>query len=102
MSKFCQVIISSNIKKETDKISNTLVKKKLVAGCLIIKGPSKFWWKKKIVKKNYYNIQCFTLTKYKKRIINEVEKISSEDVPIIAFFNIDGNNKFLDWIEKSL
>ena len=102
MNRYCQAVISSESKKDIDRISENLIKKKLIAGCLITKGPSKFWWKKKIVKMNYYNANCFSLTRNKAKIIREVEGASSEEVPIISFVEIDGNKKFLRWIENSL
>jgi len=99
---FCQVLISATSKEEADRISGKLVTKKLIAGSLIIKGSSRYWWKGKIVKKEYYNIQAFSLVKNKKRIIEEVKKVHSDKCPIIAFFKMDGNEEFLRWIEKSV
>ena len=100
MNKFCQVIISATSKKEADSISDSLVAKKLIAGSLIIKGPSRYWWNDKIVEKEYYNIQAFSLMKKKDQIINDVKKIHSDECPIIAFTIIDGNKEFLDWIKE--
>jgi uncharacterized protein involved in tolerance to divalent cations len=99
--EFCQVLISATTKKEANKISDDLVKKKLIAGSLIIKGPSRYWWEGRIVEKEYYNIQAFSLMENKLRIITEVKKIHSDQCPIIAFFKMDGNDEFLEWIKKS-
>ncbi len=99
---FRQILISATSKKETDKISDTLVKKRLVAGSLIIKGPSRYWWKDKIIEKEYYNIQAFTLMKNKLKIISEVKKIHKDKCPIIVFIKIDGNDEFLKWIKESV
>ena len=99
---FCQVLISATSKREADKISDTLVKKKLVAGALILKGPSRYWWKEKIVEKEYYNLQTFSLMKNKSEIIAEVKKNHSDECPIIAFFEMDGNDEFLKWVEESI
>ena len=82
MNEFCQVIISATSKKEADSISDSLVAKKLIAGSLIIKGPSRYWWNDKIVEKEYYNIQAFSLMKKKDQIINDVKKIHSDECPI--------------------
>ena len=100
MNEFCQVMISATSKKEADSISDSLVAKKLIAGSLIIKGPSRYWWNDKIVEKEYYNIQAFSLMKKKDQIINDVKKIHSDECPIIAFTIIDGNKEFLDWIKE--
>lgn len=100
--EFCQVLISAPTEKEANKISDTLVKKKLVAGSLIYKGPCRFWWQGKTIEKDYYNVQCFSLMKNKSKIISEIERIHSEECPIIAFFKIDGNDKFLKWVKESV
>ena len=97
--EFCQVLISATTKKEANKISDDLVKKKLIAGSLIMKGPSRYWWKGKIEGQKYYNIQAFSLMENKLRIITEVKKIHSDKCPIIAFFKMDGNDEFLEWIK---
>ncbi len=102
MSVFCQALISAASRKEADKISDSLVNKKLVAGSLIINGPSRYWWDGKIVEKEYFNVQTFSLTKNKEKIIKEVKKIQSDECPIIAFFAMDGNKEFLDWIDDSV
>lgn len=39
---FCQIWISANNKEEANKISDSLVKQKLIAGSLIIKGDSRY------------------------------------------------------------
>jgi periplasmic divalent cation tolerance protein len=100
--KFCQVLISATSKKEANKISDALTKKRLIAGSLIIKGPSRYWWKGKIVEKEYFNISAFSMLKNKEKIISEVEKIHTDECPIIVFIQIDGNKEFLEWIEKSV
>ena len=99
-SEFCQIIISATTKKEADTISDHLIKQKLIAGSLILKGPSRYWWGGKIVEKTYYNISTFSLSKHKNKIIQEVKKVHSDKCPIIAFHYIDGNEEFLDWIRE--
>jgi periplasmic divalent cation tolerance protein len=98
----CRVRISATSDEEAKVISRTLVEKKLVAGTMISKGNSHYWWKGKIVEKIYWNIGAFSLSIHKKAIIEEVEKMHSDECPIIAFNEIDGNAKFLEWIKESL
>ena len=100
--KFCQILISATNRLEANTISDTLVKEKLVAGSLITKGPSRYWWKGSIVEKEYYNISVFSLSKNKDKIIKEIKKYHSDKCPIISFVEIDGNQEFLEWIEKSV
>ncbi len=102
MRGFCQVFISAKKKKEAERIAKTLLYKKLIAGSLIIKGNARYWWKDKTEKKDYYNVQAFTLMKNKNKIIKKVRKISSEKTPIISFSKIEGNKEFLNWIKNSL
>ncbi len=97
-----QTIISATSRQEANTISDFLVKNKLIAGSMIIKGPCRYWWEDKIVEKEYYNIQAFTLTKNKDRIIQEVKNLHSDKCPIIVFIKIGGNKEFLDWIEESV
>lgn len=101
-STYCQATISATSKKEADRISDLLVRKKLLPGTLIVRGPSRYWWKGKIVEKIYFNVQGFTLRKNTKNIIREVKKIHSDECPIIAFVPIDGNKEFLAWIQESV
>ena len=44
----------------------------------------------------------FSDIKNKSKIIDEVKKFHSDKCPIIAFFKIDGNKEFLDWILESV
>lgn len=102
MPGYCQVLISATTRKEANAISDLLVKKKLIAGSLLLKGPSRYWWEGRIVEKEYYNVQAFTLARHKKKIIDEVKGVHSDQCPIIAFFALDGNKDFLRWIEESV
>ena len=99
---YCRVRISATSEEEANKISKTLVEKKLVAGTMIYKGNSHYWWKGEIVEKLYWNIGAFSLTKNKDKIIEEVRKLHSDECPIIALNEIDGNEDFLTWIKESL
>lgn len=102
MGTHCQVVISATSKEEADKISDELIKGKLIAGSLIIKGPSRYWWEGKIIEKEYFNIQAFSLINHKEEIIAEVRKIHSDVCPIITFSTIDGNEEFLEWVKDSV
>ena len=100
--EFYYILISATSKEEADKISDSLVTKKLVAGTLITKGPSKYWWENKVVEREYYNINASSLAKNKDKIISEVKKLHSDKCPIIMFFEMDGNEEFLNWIKESV
>jgi len=98
----CRVRISATSEEEANKISKSLVKKKLVAGTMIYKGNCHYWWNKEIVERMYWNIGAFSIMKNKKAIIVEVKKHHSDKCPIVAFNEIDGNEEFLKWIDDSV
>jgi uncharacterized protein involved in tolerance to divalent cations len=65
-----------------------------------MKGPSRYWWKGRVVEKEYFNISAFSVMGNKERIVSEVKKIHRDECPIIAFFKMDGNEEFLDWVRE--
>lgn len=99
---YCRIRISAPSKEEADKISKTLVRKKLVAGTMIYKGNCHYWWGNKIIEKEYWNIGAFSLLRLKDDITREIKIIHTDKCPIIAFTKIDGNEEFLKWIRESV
>ena len=96
--------ITCSKKKEASKIAKFLVKNKLVACANIINNvDSIFLWKKKVKKAKEVLIVGKTMKKNIQKIIKNVKKIHSYEIPCIIFFDIkNGNNKFLKWIIKSV
>lgn len=101
MTQYCRVRISATSEIEANTISRALVTQKLVAGTIMYSGNCHYWWKDEIVEKVYWNIGAFSVMAHKDAIINEVKKLHSDECPIIAFNEIDGNEEFLEWITKS-
>lgn len=100
---FYQALISATSEAEAEKILERLVKNRLVAGGLITRGKSLYWWNKKPVQRVYWNLSAFTTSEKTKQIISAVKKIHADKVPIIAFFKIEtGNQDFLRWIEENV
>jgi len=97
-----QVSISAETKEQADEILNALLAKKLVTGGQILNAPARFLWKGSVVDMNYFTLTSFSLAKNKEEIIAEVKKISIEEVPMVTFTCIDGNEELLRWIEKTL
>ena len=91
-------------KKEANKIARLLVKKKLVACANIVNNvDSVFTWKDKVLKTKEILIVGKTMNKNVQKIIKEVKKLHSYDVPCVIFFDIkNGNTDFLKWIIKSV
>ena len=103
MKKFYRGLISATSKEEAKKILAELASKKLVAGGLISEGFSSYWWEGRLEEKIYFNISVFTVENNKSPIIEMVKSIHSDEVPIIAFFEIaDANQEFLEWISDSV
>ena len=102
MIKFCQVLINCVSKEEADKVLDILLEKRLIAGGLITHGPSRYHWKGKIDEHEYFTISAFSLQQNKQKIISEVRKLHSDETPVIAFLEIDGNEDFLKWIEDEV
>ena len=91
-------------KKEAHKIASFLVKKKLVACANIINNvDSIFSWKGKVIKAKEILIVGKTMNKNVQKIIKNVKKLHSYEVPCVIFFDIkNGNTDFLKWIIKSV
>ncbi|HLD24453.1 MAG TPA: divalent cation tolerance protein CutA [Patescibacteria group bacterium] len=102
MSRYFQGYISATTKQQADEILDLLLRKKLVAGGLLLNGPTRFWWKGKIVDSHYYNISVFTKEPFKQPIIEEVQNLSNEEVPMVWFIELDGNTELLTWVDTSL
>ncbi len=89
---------------EAKLISKILLKKKLIACSNIIKNVnSMFLWKNKIQNSKEIIVVGKTVKKNQSKIISEVKKAHSYEVPCIIFFKIiSGNSAFLNWIKKSV
>lgn len=100
--KYYTLTVSAETDEQADKILNSLLLKKLVTGGQIIHAPARFLWKGNITDMDYYTVYSFTIDVHKEEIIKEVEKNSVEEVPMITFTEIEGNEKLLKWIEETL
>tara|TARA_B100000945_G_C20235734_1_gene527501 strand:+ start:13 stop:327 length:315 start_codon:yes stop_codon:yes gene_type:complete len=91
-------------KKEANKIAAFLVKNKLVACANIIHSvDSLFTWKGKVTKAKEILIVGKTMNKNVQKIVKNVKKLHSYEVPCVIFFDIrNGNTDFLKWIIKSV
>ncbi|MFB6241189.1 MAG: divalent cation tolerance protein CutA [Candidatus Nanosalina sp.] len=97
-----KVVISATSKEEADQISDMMIRNELIAGTMIHSGPSRYHWDGEIVENEYFRVQGHRLAKHKEKIIEKVEEIHEDEVPIIEFTEIDGNSGFIDCIEESV
>jgi uncharacterized protein involved in tolerance to divalent cations len=102
MNNYFQAQISAETKDQADQILNALLKEKLVTGGQIINAPARFLWKGEVADIDYFMINSFTIRENKEKIIKVVEGISVEEVPMISFTAIEGNEKLLNWIIETL
>lgn len=101
--KYYEVFISAENQEQADMILNSLLEKKIVTGGQFINTPARFLWKGKINDmKEYLLITSFTTEKYKNAVVEDVKKTSVEDVPMLRFFEFDGNEELLKWIDETL
>ena len=100
--KYYQILISSENERQANAILDALLQKKLVLGGPILKGPAKFWWRKKIVSMGYCFVLTYSIAKLKGSITREVEKVSEEEVPMISFMPFEPNQKLRKLIDQTL
>ena len=101
-SNYYQVFISAEDKKQANTILNALLKKKLILGGPILKGPARFWWKGKVVEMDYCYLFTYTKSNLKEKIIQEVNLVSVEEIPMVSFIPFEGNDKLLKLIDETL
>mgnify|MGYP001234161117 FL=1 len=95
--------ITTKNHKEAVKIASILVKKRLVACANIFNNvKSVFLWNNKISKSKEVIIIGKSTKKNQTKIISEVKKKHSYDIPCVVFTKIlSGNKEFLKWINSS-
>ena len=95
--------ITCKNKKEAEKISYTLLNRRLAACCNLIQARSLYLWQNKLNKDNEVIILAKTLDKKFNKIKKEVLKIHSYKVPCILKIKIEEtNDKFLKWLKSEI
>ena len=103
-NSFVMVVITCSSKREAISISDSLLKKRLIACSNIIdKIESKFWWNGSINKAIETLVICKTIGNNFKAVEKEVKKLHSYKVPEIIALPIARLSKdYLHWIEDSV
>lgn len=91
------VYLTCKDKKEAEKISLHLLKKRLIACANIFPIRSLYWWEGKIAKGMESAVIAKTVSKKFKKIIKEVRKIHSYEVPCILRIEADANDDYERW-----
>jgi uncharacterized protein involved in tolerance to divalent cations len=102
MAHYREAHISAKDEDQANLILNTLLKEKLVTGGLLFIAPARFLWQEKLVDLQYFNISAFTIEKNQKQIIETVKKVTKEELPMVWFTEIEGNEELLNWIDDIL
>lgn len=101
MEKYIIVTTLCNNDKIANRIVETLLSKKLVAGSQITKVHSKYWWNNILEECDEYKIDFRTKESLFAEIENEIKKIHDYEVCEISYNEIKGSNEeFIDWINK--
>ena len=89
--------------EEAQKISQTLLEKKLIACANFFPIKSMYWWQDSISKDNEIALILKTKKEKFKEVEQEVKKLHSYEQPCIITLDItDGSKEFLEWIKKEV
>lgn len=100
MTKYIMITTTFDNKDEANKISELLLKERLVSCCQLSNITSSYHWRGKIEHTEEYLLQM----KSKKELYKKIEKVilnnhSYETPQLIAYDIVDGYKGYLDWIE---
>lgn len=89
-------------KAEAQKISETLVKEKLIACANIVKSQSIFNWEGKLENGDEWIILAKTMPEKFKELEPIVKELHSYEIPCILGIPVDENSEYLDWAKEQL
>ena len=98
------IVVTTLCDKEeiANKIVNTLLEKRLVAGSQVSKVHSKYWWNNELEECDEYKLEFRTKSNLFIEIENEIKKIHDYEVAEISYYNIvNASQDFLNWIDKN-
>lgn len=101
MDKYIIITTLCDKKEIADKITDTLLKKRLVSGSQLSKVHSKYWWNNELEECDEYKLEFRTKESLFAEIESEIKKIHDYKTAEISYFEIKGASKeFLSWIDK--
>lgn len=98
------IIVTTFCNKEeiANKIVDTLLEKRLVAGCQLSKVYSIYWWNNKLEECNEYKLEFRTKESLFYKIESEIKKIHDYEVAEISYTEIkNGSKDFFNWIDSN-
>lgn len=100
---YYEVKISGENSQQAHTILNALLDRKIVTGGQIIEAPAHFLWKGSVnTMLEYCTIWSFTTDLHMQAVIDTVKQTSVEEVPMVWFTAIEGNEGLLAWIRVTL
>lgn len=96
------VYITCKDKREAERISMRLLRKRLIACANIFPVSSMYRWNKKIIKDNENVVIAKTKDKNFKRIVAEVKKMHSYQIPCILKIDAEANKDYERWANKEM
>ncbi|MEA5001452.1 MAG: divalent-cation tolerance protein CutA [Endomicrobiaceae bacterium] len=102
--QYITVVITSPDKEASKKITDCLLKNKLVSCVSIIPAiKSVYWWNNKINRAKEQMLICKSKKTNFKKITDAVKKNHPYKVPEIVCFEIkDGSKDYLEWIKNTV
>jgi uncharacterized protein involved in tolerance to divalent cations len=97
-----KVEVSAETQAQADDISHALLAARLVTGGQVLTSPSRFLWKGEVTEMEYITLVSFTIPDHKDAIVETVERVSDEEVPMIAFIPFEPNSKLERWIRETV
>ena len=97
------VLITTPTRNEAESLTERLLKQRLAACINLLPSTSHYWWKDKIEKTE----ETLMIVKTQPRLINKIVKLVQKHhtykIPeIIALPIIQGNPKYLEWINETV
>ena len=103
MDKYIIVTTLCDKKGTVNKIIDTLLEKRLVAGSQVIKVHSKYWWNNQLEESDEYKLEFRTKESKFSAIEKEIKEIHNYAVAEISGFEIKNASKeFLYWIDENI
>ena len=96
------VYITCKDRKEAKKISEHLLKKRLIACANIFPVESMYWWKGKIVNEKEIVLICKSKENKFSGIKKAIKKIHSYEIPCIERIRTTADLDYEKWVKKEL
>ena len=101
MDKYIIVTTLCDKEEIANKIINTLLEKRLVAGAQVSKVHSKYWWNSELEECDEYKLEFRTKESLFTEIKSEINIIHDYETAETSYFEIiDANVDFINWINK--